>query len=167
MIRVHCRASHLLALGFALMSAAHPVFAAEPPTGFWRGTYTCYQGLTALDLVLSFDPKGVLRGEFHFTPVSSNPAVPEGCFTMKGSFDSATRRVRLTPGRWLLQPDGYVMIGLDGRLDPSSDVLQGEISPPVPGCTSFLLHAAESTPPSPSACHPGATTVSLPLEHSR
>jgi hypothetical protein len=101
-----------------------------------------------------------LRGAFHFTAAPSNPGVPEGCFSMRGRADAAGSHVRLTPQRWLLQPPGYVMIGLEGDIDRDSGLFTGRISPPVPGCTVFSLRPVEAAPMAPAACRTGATNVS-------
>ncbi len=136
-----------------------PAYAADP-AGAWSGTYTCYQGETALDLVLCRDAKHRLRGEFHFSAVPSNPGVPEGCYTMIGSFDTTTGAVTLRPAHWLLRPENYLMVGLEGNVAADGSRIEGVISPPVPGCTSFMVHSVGAHPAAPSACHPGVPVAS-------
>jgi hypothetical protein len=133
---------------------------ASDPVGAWSGTYTCYQGETALDLVLYRDAKHRLHGEFHFSAVPSNPDVPEGCYTMNGAFDTTTGALTLRPAHWLLRPENYLMVGLEGTVLADGTAIEGVIAPPVPGCTRFEARSVGVPPSAPAACHPGRPVAS-------
>jgi hypothetical protein len=102
-------------------------------SGDWEGRYTCSQGLTGLDLKIS--RKGTsLRATFNFYPLTSNPAVPVGSYTMTGTYHSASKIV-LHGHKWILQPPGYVLVGLTGEITGKKfhGTAQG------PDCTTFSL----------------------------
>jgi hypothetical protein len=150
--------SFVLATAITLASLGVAVAQTADPAGAWRGTYTCAQGLTALDMTIDQPTPGRLRALFHFTAVPSNPDVPEGCFLMTGTFDPASRQVTLRPDRWLLQPSGYVMVEMNGRLDDAGQVLAGQVSP-VAGCTTFALFRVAMPPARSASCRPDATVA--------
>jgi hypothetical protein len=103
--------------------------------GAWEGRYTCAQGITGLDLRISRRRVGdSLRATFSFYPLSSNPSVPVGIYTMRGTYYSASRIV-LRGLRWVIHPAGYVMVGLSGRL--SQGKFQGTVHGPL--CTTFSV----------------------------
>ncbi len=140
----------------SLMMGLVPVARAETDVaGTWQGHYTCFQGDTAL--TLSLRPQAgthELRGLFHFYASASNPRVPEGCFDMTGRYDSETRKLTLSAGRWLLQPDNFVTVDLSGQLGPDDDHLSGQVLGPL--CTRFELHRISSAPlPAATACRNG------------
>jgi len=113
------------------------------PVGQWSGNYTCHQGRTALHLTIKQQADGTFQGLFHFSSQPPFHAVPEGCFLMSGTFDPATRRLVLTPGEWLLQPDGYITVGMDGVLDPSGETFEGELTGGYQ-CTTFDLQRSNA-----------------------
>jgi hypothetical protein len=102
----------------------------------WTGTYVCAQGVTEMQLRL-LDVQGAdVLAVFAF---QHGPTGVRGDFEMRGSYVRSTRRVRLTAGKWLSQPNGYVTVDLEGRLTPDGKTLSGHIL--GPGCTIFELHA--------------------------
>jgi hypothetical protein len=101
--------------------------------GDWEGRYTCSQGLTGLDLKITRSGKS-LSARFSFYPLASNPTVPVGIYTMRGTYRSASRIV-LRRRRWILHPPGYVMVGLSGSL--SRGRFRGRVHGPA--CTTFSL----------------------------
>jgi hypothetical protein len=111
---------------------------AHDPAGYWNGSYTCLQGRTALHLTIKRQADGTFRGLFHFGSLPPYHPVPEGCFLMSGVFDPATRRLTLTPGKWFLQPDGFVTVGLDGVVSPSGSTFTGNLQGGYQ-CTTFDL----------------------------
>jgi hypothetical protein len=115
------------------MIAVQPVMAASTPEIF-QGSYDCAQGVTGLTLTLELSPGGQAQALFEFHSVPANPTVPTGCFQMSGSLDSAGN-LNLLPGAWLLQPPGYVTVGIIGTLD--GQILHGTVI--GPGCSTFLL----------------------------
>lgn len=138
---------------------------ANGPVGNWRGTYTCAQGLTALDLSVSARDFIRVRALFHFSAVASNPRVPEGCFEMQGTFDPATRHIKLAPGDWIMQPPGYVTVGLDGYLNASGTRMTGHVTD-MAACTSFALRLASLKPITPEVCQ-AAPTVATDTDASK
>lgn len=106
--------------------------------GAWRGGYVCNQGLTALRVVITPDVRGEgVTATFHFGPDASNPGVPQGAFRMHGSFTKNDRRLQLTSVSWISQPDGYVMVDLDGLMRGSGLYISGDVI--GAGCTRFEL----------------------------
>lgn len=128
----------LLLLSSALAGGAGP----KPQPQFlevWEGTYTCAQGVTGARLnIQEFSgDKFKLLGEMY--PVASNPGVPRGRAelwgTMQGDLNSGT--LNLTGGRWLVQPQDYVLPKLSARYELSEDYrrIKLTIDPPMMGCT--------------------------------
>ena len=118
--------------------------------GSWSGQYVCAQGDTALTLTIRpAASAGEVTALFHFQSSPSNPGVPEGCFTMSGSYDGDSRRTQLTADSWLLRPEDYVMVDLVGQLDPDGSRLSGRVVGPF--CSTFELHRV-SAPPAATGC---------------
>jgi hypothetical protein len=107
-------------------------------SGDWEGTYGCSQGLTGLDLRVVATASGKLTAYFDFYPVTSNPTVPSGSFSMSGSYNA--KGVTLTPVKWLVAPAGYETVGLSGFTPGFKGVNTFRGSITVSGCASFLLH---------------------------
>lgn len=125
--------------------------------GWWSGSYTCRQGLTKLDLSVSSVREGRTEALFHFGAMPSNPAVPEGCFSMQGVFDPVSRRVLFLPEGWLLRPDGWLTVGLYGQIDPSAEAMAGQVTGD-PSCKSFTLRRLSRVPERTEACGPARIT---------
>ncbi|MEJ1977450.1 MAG: hypothetical protein WDN49_16470 [Acetobacteraceae bacterium] len=139
-------------LATSLGLGAPPLLAEDTgPAGRWQGAYICAQGLTALEVTIEQAAHGRLRALFHFSAAPSNPLVPEGCFLMDGRYDPASRTVTLDPGDWLLQPEGFVTVGLSGVLDATGRVLSGNVTL-VPLCTTFTLSRTQAAPALPAPC---------------
>lgn len=148
----------LIGLTVALMPGAR---ADDAVSGTWEGSYRCDQGNTAL--ILDLQPgarSGKIEGLFYFHESADNPGVPQGCFAMAGSVDSRSREVRLTAGRWLLQPFGYVTVDLVGQLDLTGKRLSGRVIGPL--CRGYELHRLKSGPATiPPACLGGAMVAAM------
>src|ERR1700749_502406 len=84
----------VLAVTMAMFGLVLQADSAVGPVGNWHGTYTCAQGLTALDLSITAENFSHVRATFHFNAVASNRGVPEGCFTMLGTFEPGSRHIR-------------------------------------------------------------------------
>jgi hypothetical protein len=147
----------MLAVTMALPGFILQADSAVSPVGNWHGSYTCAQGLTALDLSITVRDFNHVRALFHFGAMPSNPKVPQGCFAMLGTFEPGTRHIRLAPGDWILQPTDYMTVGLDGYLNGAGTQLTGRVTE-VATCTGFSLRHVSSKPTTPDACKP-ATTV--------
>jgi hypothetical protein len=101
--------------------------------GDWEGRFTCSQGLTGLDLKIS--RKGAsLRATLSFYPLTSNPNVAVGSYTMTGTYHSAAKIV-LHAKKWILQPPGYPLAGLTGKI--TGKKFHGRVQ--GPDCTTFSL----------------------------
>jgi hypothetical protein len=144
--------SRLAALALLCVASSGTQALAADPVGAWAGSYRCGQGLTAGDLVIARSGPNGLRAVFHFFAHASNPGVPEGCFTLNGTIDNASGRISLRPGRWLVQPPGYVMAGLDGELDALSTSIDGTVIASGGMCADIHLRFAPTLPPARSAC---------------
>jgi hypothetical protein len=123
---------------------------ADGITGDWVGDYDCAQGNTSLTLTLHQFEGGRLDGLFHFYPRPGNPAAAAGCFTISGTFDSTSRSVTLTAGKWLLRPRGYVTVNLNGTADASLHILKGNVL--GPRCGGFSLRLVSAAPSDISSC---------------
>lgn len=141
---------------FALLLASSAA-AAQQVTATWVGHYTCPQGNTAVNLTIIEAKPGTLDAWFHFQAPPDNPSVPTGCYTMTGTYDAATRRVRLEPGGWLHQPSGYVMVALDGEMSADATKLAGVIDHPA--CGSFAT-TRRAGPAATTPCQDGAPLLS-------
>ena len=124
------------ALSALTLASAH----AEGLAGGWTGTYTCLQGVTALDLSVQERKGGTLAAQFHFHADPTNPGVPEGCYNMRGTYDAASRRLSLAATSWVRRPRGYVTVDMEGTRDRAGSLLAGRIL--SEGCTGFVLHPA-------------------------
>ena len=126
--------------------AAQP--AGRTMSGEWSGKYNCRQGVTGVHVVFSEDGS---RALFHFYGVPENPGVPEGCFTMSGSFDAASGKLNLTASKWIVRPRNYLTADVTGDLDASGQNFAGRIVD-VSGCSNILMSRAPSPQPLPNAC---------------
>ena len=145
-------------LAALLVLLAAPAAAQDGLRGTWRGGYICAQGHTALALTIEPRKDGTLSALFHFEAASDNPGVPTGCFEMQGGHDPATGRVRLEPLRWILRPEGYLMVGLDGALSADRRAIEGTVA--GPGCTAFRVERTTGGAGA-EACRSGAPVISL------
>lgn len=126
--------------------AAQP--AGRTMSGEWSGKYNCRQGVTGVHVVLSEDGS---RALFHFYGVPENPGVPEGCFTMSGSFDAASGKLNLNADKWIVRPRNYMTADVSGELDASGQNFAGRIVG-VSDCSNILMSRAPSPRPLPNAC---------------
>jgi hypothetical protein len=104
------------------------------------GHYVCAQGRTELTLVIE-DLEGsdvAAIFEFEYAGGGGAHAPASGSFRMHGSFDAATRALRLDGDRWLEQPDGYAMVSLVGTVATSGSI-EGTVK--GSGCSTFYVAA--------------------------
>jgi hypothetical protein len=111
--------------------------------------YNCAQGQTSLELDVTVADPRHLQALFYFHAAPANPFVPAGCFLMQGAFNTATATLSLLPTQWLLQPGGFVWVGLNGVLAVDGS-LSGSIS--GPGCSSFSLTRSGPETERPAPC---------------
>jgi hypothetical protein len=125
------------AITVAALCTLSPFAHAQEITGEWAGRYICNQGVTQLHLTIQKTGAGKgITATFNFGPPPENPDVPKGAYAMRGTYDPATRRMKLEGERWLKQPIGYVMVGLDGKVAQTGENITGYI-PDLLGCTDF------------------------------
>lgn len=108
----------------------------------WRGTYTCGQGQTGLEITLRPVGRGTVAGTFSFYPVPSNPSVPRGCFRVTGRMDQ-TGRFETSAGQWVRQPPGYQSVNLSGQIGANGG-WSGRVVGAGGACTSFSLQPASA-----------------------
>jgi hypothetical protein len=107
--------------------------------GEWVGRYNCTQGITALSLIVAHGEGQAITATFNFGPVPENPEVPTGSYRMTGTYDAATRHMKLSGVKWINAPLGYAMVGLDGHMKSSGQTISGHV-PDLFGCTNFEIH---------------------------
>lgn len=122
------------------------------PIGLYQGHYSCSQGETGLALRISATSLTHVTARFYFHAIEGNPPVPQGCFTMTGRYDPATRHITLAPDGWIVRPYGFVQVTLSGTVSADAARIAGNII--GPGCTTFSLHIrnAAPVPPAPPPC---------------
>jgi hypothetical protein len=110
-------------LGPALRTAS-----AKDLTGHFEGSYICQQGETPLALDFLANDQGRLVAQFSF---GGGNGSAKGSFTLVGSWNGA--RFNLKAHEWLNQPDGFVMVDIDGEVTARG--VSGNIL--TPGCSNF------------------------------
>jgi len=101
-----------------------------PRTSIWTGHYFCRQGITAMTLRLT-----VAHGEgeaiFEFGPHPDNlGAVQSGATKVRGSVTvnpDGGFTIDLDPVEWVVQPPGYIMVGLTATADPDHRKMTGQM----------------------------------------
>ena len=151
--------------------AARPVNATAI-TGVYNGNYRCAHGPVNLKLTLVAPGDGSLTGIFTFD-LPANFSTRTASYTLNGTYDAATGEFRLEPVEWEPPaPANYVMVGMDGAFNSSTEQVSGKIT--YPTCTTFeatrnktqsaaLPHHPAVTPASPAA----RTNSQLPSLSSR
>ena len=106
-----------------------------PSHSVWSGRYTCSQGLTAVQLSIDVTRAGAAVAIFAFGPLDENPDVPSGSIRMTGTLLMVHRKLelRLAPDRWLVQPPGWLMVGVAADSDRGQRILRGRILEPACG----------------------------------
>lgn len=101
----------------AALCTVAPLGYAQDVTGEWAGRYICNQGVTELHLTIQKTGAGKgITATFNFGPPPENPDVPKGAYAMRGTYDPATRRLKLEGERWLKQPSAISWSDWTGRL---------------------------------------------------
>lgn len=108
------------------------------PGQVWAGWYVCSQGPTDL-LVRITDVQGTaVQALFEFRHVPSGAA---GEYELRGSYDPATLVADLDAGQWIVQPPGYVTVGMRGRISPGAAEWSGTIT--NASCGAFRLQRTQ------------------------
>lgn len=106
-------------------------------TGNWKGTYSCGQSSTNLNLKISQITSSKIGAVFEFFANRNNPSIPSGSFNMIGTFDSKTNKIKLRATNWINQPTGYVTVDLDGTVTQGNTKISGEVLDSA--CSTFAL----------------------------
>ncbi|MBK1789302.1 hypothetical protein [Prauserella cavernicola] len=102
--------------------------------GIWRGTYTCSQGETGIELEIS-EPEGdSVPAVFSFFPVEGGPPTETGSFSVIGSETDGQFVFR--QDAWISQPEGFVMVDL-GVASVQDDTMTGRVG--GPSCSDFSV----------------------------
>ena len=152
-----CAAAVAMALPFApalamdghMEAAGDAAEAAEDiaePIGQFGGSYTCEDGDHGLYLELWLSSMGEETAEVYgvlgFFPILSGvdgrSGLVAGSFEVTGTITRETKGISLTPGEWIVRPEGYGAASLEGTIDSREDgnlVITGK--PVVPGAPDF------------------------------
>ncbi len=113
------------------------VFPAPNPfshLGTWVGDYDCRQGNTGVAFRI-LDVRGrVVRAIFDFHHAPSGAA---GAYLMSGTYDPETRRAHFEPSEWIVRPENYYMVGMDGEVSLDGSLFAGKMT--NEGCGAFQL----------------------------
>jgi hypothetical protein len=120
--------------------------------GAYSGRYQCREWNT-VDLQITELGNGRISGVFTF-PLQ--PGGGFGSYSLTGQYDERSGRFQLTPQRWVgTPPEGYNMVGMSGRFDPTTRRLTGKMDNLF--CFGFELAGEGSAPLAPLPA--GAPTV--------
>ena len=133
-------------------------------SGRWFGSYVCSQARTGLELSLEAAKDGRLSGKFIFFALPSNPNAQSGSFYVNGTYDSNANKLTLRPGKWIVRPEHYSPVGLNGGYaseTSSNNKLTEHIKGVIPGCGPFDVHrvASDAVPPSYA---PESASITMP-----
>ena len=104
--------------------------------GKWKGTYSCNQELTTLNLTIKKISTEVVEAIFNFSAHPSNPNIASGSYQMIGEY-TTPNKLDLETYTWINRPPNHEMIGLQGGFNSSFTTYRGSI--PYSGCTTFSL----------------------------
>jgi hypothetical protein len=125
--------------------------AAESVTGVWEGLYVCPQGATRLRLSLNEGPSHTVEAVFAFSSPDAASRIPSGCFSLRGTHDPATGRMTLKQSDWIQQPEGWIMVDMEGWVDVTTGSYDGVIK--TAGCSVFgVKRSLQTTPDLKAAC---------------
>lgn len=106
-------------------------------TGVWEGTYTCGQGSTNFQLLITQGNTSDVNASFQFSANKNNSSVALGLFRMTGSYDNRTNKIVLKATKWVIQPAGYVTVDLFGKVSEGETRISGEAIDSK--CSTFIL----------------------------
>ncbi len=91
----------------------------------WRGYYVCAQGETDLQLQLvDINPSNQALG----FRLDFQTAEVKGSYRLSGKPDDADGNLKLTPEGWIEPVDGYIMVGMEGKLSADGSTYAGRIT---------------------------------------
>jgi hypothetical protein len=112
-----------------------------PESRTWRGSYSCGQGDTGLEVTLRPVGRDRVEGTLSFFPLPTNPGVPRGCYRVSGQAGAATRSIELRGGQWVRQPPGYHTVDLRGQIGADHSI-SGQVL--AQECGQFQLQSVAS-----------------------
>lgn len=122
-----CLFSTMAALiaGAASLFGTTPALAEGGLSGRWSGNYNC--GIeTTMTLEVS-EKDGLLEGVFSFDAQGQS-----GSYRMAGRLQP-DRRFTFVPREWIKRPDGFTALGITGMLNENNRLIEGRLSPCMPG----------------------------------
>jgi hypothetical protein len=127
--------SSLVVVLASLITASLAAADSSVLVGKWRGSYSCLQGHTGLQLTFGEGDGAAIAGEFAFFALEDNPDVPTGRFAVSATYNEESRSVAVKGVRWIKQPTNYRMVDLTGTLSEDGKHIDGKVE--FKGCTSF------------------------------
>lgn len=111
-----------------------------------------------------------INANFNFSASAYNPAIPEGSFSMRGTFDKKSRVLNLKGESWIKRPANYELVDLTGKINKEGTSFRGRVK--FDGCKEFILKRTSrggETPYSGSwegsyICAQGVTSLKLILK---
>lgn len=121
-------------IGFGAAAPSGPAWGqTRTPESVFAGSYFCQQGSTPLTLTIMGAARGTVKAKFNFTvPQTGEP----GSYLMYGMIRPGGETT-LYPERWLVQPRGFMMVGLSGNISSDGRDLSGLVL--ATGCRQFNL----------------------------
>jgi hypothetical protein len=111
----------------------------RPLTGTWSGSYTCGQGPTGLTLEITGNTFGAVAAVFAFYELPENQGVPDGRFAMRGFYEfTGALRLNADETDWIVKPDGYQTVDLEGVVTDDLTSFSGNVLPQV-FCATFSV----------------------------
>ena len=107
-------------------------------SGDWKGEALCYPFIKLdMRLTLQYFPGGETLGTNEVRLLAEDgKAFTTGEYSLRGTYDPASRRIKLDGVKWLDEPSGYAMVGLDGHMASSGQKISGHV-PDLFSCTDF------------------------------
>jgi len=101
----------------------------------WVGSYTCVQGRTDLELrIVGVSGSNSVEAIFDFNHQASGC---KGSFYLKGIYNSETREMNFSPGKWIKNTCGYGTVGMKGEVLTNPLRYEGRIT--HSGCGDFRV----------------------------
>lgn len=129
--------------------------------GRWQGAYDCAQGSTPAVLTIrGHRPQGAqqaIEALFDF----GGGQRPKGAYLLRGTYDPASRQLKLEPAGWLSRPGQYVAVGFQGRVASDGASFEGRMDFHLCG----RIQLSTERPPEPAAApvpQPAETGASGP-----
>ena len=100
----------------------------------WRGYYVFKQGKTSLELKIQKVSGVQIEAIFDF---NFRRGGATGQFFLHGQYQTGSRKLIFTPGKWIKNPKRYRTVGMDGKVSHDGKSYSGTIK--SPGCGEFEL----------------------------